>query len=87
MKKNNFKLENLEIYTYFLLSILIAIISIYFYSFVQQNVYETIISNNVELDATTIRISDVNINKFEKVTNDIEKKSSSKEVKSRNIFN
>ena len=87
MKKSNFKLENLEIYTYFLLSILIAIISIYFYSFVQQNVYETIISNNVELDATTIRISDVNINKFEKVTNDIEKKSSSKKVKSRNIFN
>ncbi len=86
MKRIKFKIANLEIYTFTLLFILVGIATIYFYGFLQKNVYNTITSSEVLLDVGSIRISDINLTKFNEVSEKIENKASSKKVYSKNFL-
>ncbi|MDA3840175.1 MAG: hypothetical protein PF572_03720 [Patescibacteria group bacterium] len=86
MKKYKLKFENLELYTFIILAVFIGVASVYFYGFIDKNVYKTITSSEIFLDASSIRISDVNISKFNNVSANIVNKASSKKVNSRNVF-
>lgn len=59
---------------------------IYSYGFFKKNVFDAITNREVILDATTIRISDVNLKQFEEVSKNINNKAISKTVNSRNVF-
>ncbi|PLX21168.1 hypothetical protein C0584_03415 [Candidatus Parcubacteria bacterium] len=84
MKKPKF--ENLEYYSYILVFIIVISISIFFYSFLQKNLVETISSSNVVLDPASIRIVDINLQKFETVLSNLEEKTVYTEVDAKDIF-
>ncbi len=86
MKKIKFKFENIELYTYIIISILMVFILLIFYNFINTNVIKVIGSTEITLDPAKIRISDVNVERFEKIANIIEKKASSKKTSSRVVF-
>ena len=86
MNKTKFKIENLNIYTYSILSLLIIVLSIYFYNFINTNVVKAINSRDIYLDPATIRIPDVNITRFDNVENKIKNKASSKNIRSKSFF-
>jgi len=86
MKKIKLKFENIELYTYIIISILMVFTLLIFYNFINTNVIKVIGSTEVTLDPAKIRISDVNVERFEKIANIIEKKASSKKTSSRVVF-
>ena len=86
MKKTKFKFENLGTYSYLIMSILVIILSIYFYNFINTNVLKTINSREIFLDPSTIRVPDININRFDKISNKIKNKASSKNISQKNFF-
>ena len=81
-----FEFKNLELYTYFILLIILSVVSLYFYGFLKTTVYKTITLGEVILDPSTIRISDVNLSRFEDVSKKIDNKAISKKINSKNFF-
>lgn len=86
MKKNFFKFENLALYTYLVLSLIIITLFIWLFSFLKTNAYNTITTSEIILDPSSIRIVDVNLDRFDKVLKNINNKASSQRVSPKSVF-
>ena len=82
----NIKFKNIELYVYISLFIFVIIAVFYFYGFLKTTVYRTITSEEIILDPSSIRISDVNLSRFEEVSKKIKNKDISQKVNSKSFF-